>query len=156
MESLGENEHALALLADGRYSFKGSGFVRGGIYDRILIHHGGRSDQFRDTDMRRLWGIDAEGAPRLPERDIFILREEAGFDPGQAWEVELLVRRQVGALDTEFAGFAAEVTVPERFLEIPEPPADAMLDADEDRPCGSRSGKIGSCTSSCWGPVWAC
>ena len=132
MESLGDNEHALALMADGRYSFKGSGFVRGGIYDRILIHHGSRSDQFHDSDMRRLWGVEADGAPRLPERDIFILREESRFDPAQTWEVELLVRRQVGALDTEFAGFAADVKVPERFLDIPEPIADAM--AEEDRP----------------------
>ncbi|MGJ7458792.1 transcriptional regulator NosR [Halomonas sp. RA08-2] len=130
MEGLGEDEHALAIMANGRYSFKGSGFVRGGIYDRIMIHHGGRTDQFHDADMRRLWGIEAEGAPRFAERDIFILREETRFDPGQAWELELLVRRQVGALDTEFAGFDAELKVPERFLEIPEPVADAMLEAE--------------------------
>src|SRR5690554_7603868 len=53
MEGLAEGEHALAIMANGRYSFKGSGFVRGGIYDRILVHHGGRSDQFTDSDMRR-------------------------------------------------------------------------------------------------------
>lgn len=134
MEGLAEGEHALAIMANGRYSFKGSGFVRGGIYDRILVHHGGRSDQFTDSDMRRLWGVEAEGAPRLSERDIFILREEARFDPGQPWELELLVRRQVGALDTEFVGFAAELKVPERFLEIPEPVADAMLEDDEASP----------------------
>ncbi|WP_404295196.1 transcriptional regulator NosR [Halomonas sp.] len=133
MEVLGEEEHALAIMADGRYSFKGSGFVRGGIYDRIMVHHGGRTDQFHDSDMLRLWGIEAEGAPRLTERDIFILREETRFNPGEPWELELLVRRQVGALDTEFVGFAVEVKVPERFLEIPEPVADAMLE-DETRP----------------------
>ncbi|MFN2332200.1 MAG: transcriptional regulator NosR [Halomonas sp.] len=133
MEGLAEDEHALAIMANGRYSFKGSGFVRGGIYDRIMVHHGGRTDQFHDSDMHRLWGIEAEGAPRLVERDIFILREETRFDPGQPWELELLVRRQVGALDTEFVGFEAELKVPERFLEIPEPVADAMLE-DESRP----------------------
>ncbi|WP_416138532.1 transcriptional regulator NosR [Halomonas sp. HK25] len=133
MDGLAEGEHALAIMANGRYSFKGSGFVRGGIYDRIMIHHGGRTDQFHDADMRRLWGVEAEGAPRFAERDIFILREETRFDPGQTWELELLVRRQVGALDTEFAGFDAELKVPERFLVIPEPVADAMLD-DETRP----------------------
>ncbi|TFH87645.1 regulatory protein NosR [Billgrantia azerbaijanica] len=122
-ESLGENEHALAIMADGMYSFKGSGFVRGGIYDRIIIHQGGRANQFHDADMRRLWGVEAEGAPSLPERDIFILRKDTGFNPGQPWELELLVRRQVGALDTEFAGFSAETQVPERFLDIPEPVA---------------------------------
>src|SRR5690554_3933667 len=132
MAELGEGEHALAIMADGRYSFKGSGFVRGGIYDRIMIHHGGRTDQFHDADMRRLWGVEAEGAPRLSERDIFILREETRFDPGQPWELELLVRRQVGALDSEFSGFASELKIPERFLVIPEPAVDVF--ADEDRP----------------------
>ncbi|WP_240455658.1 transcriptional regulator NosR [Halomonas faecis] len=130
MEALGEDEHALAIMADGRYSFKGSGFVRGGIYDRILIHHEGRADQFHDSDMRRLWGIEADGAPTLPERDIFILREASRFDPGKPWELELLVRRQVGALDTEFASFSSEVQVPERFLDVPEPAADAMADEE--------------------------
>src|SRR5690554_6407613 len=72
--------------------------------------------------------MEAEGAPRFAERDIFILRDETRFDPGQAWELELLVRRQVGALDTEFAGFDAELNVPERFLVIPEPVAAAMLE----------------------------
>ncbi|MCA1770507.1 MAG: FMN-binding protein [Halomonas sp.] len=38
MEGLAEDEHALAIMANGRYSFKGSGFVRGGIYDRIMVH----------------------------------------------------------------------------------------------------------------------
>lgn len=132
MAELGEGEHALAIMANGRYSFKGSGFVRGGIYDRIMIHHGGRTDQFHDADMRRLWGVEAEGAPRLTERDIFILREETRFDPGQPWEFELLVRRQVGALDSEFSGFGSEMKIPERFLVIPEPVDDLL--ADEDRP----------------------
>ncbi|TFH87642.1 regulatory protein NosR [Billgrantia azerbaijanica] len=128
MAELGEGEHALAIMADGRYSFKGSGFVRGGIYDRILIHHGGRADQFHDADMRRLWSIEAEGAPSLPERDIFILREDSRFDPGQPWELELLVRRQVGALDTAFTSFSAEAQVPERFLDFPAPAADAAVE----------------------------
>ncbi len=134
METLAEGEHALAIMADGLYSFKGSGFVRGGIFDRILVHHGGRSDQFRDTDYLRLWNLRIDGAPRLPERDIFILREDAGFNPGLGWELELLVRRQVGALDTEFAGFSAEVQVPERFLEMPEPSLAMLEDEAASRP----------------------
>ncbi|HSH47669.1 MAG TPA: 4Fe-4S binding protein, partial [Halomonas sp.] len=121
MESLGEGEHALAIMANGMYSFKGSGFVRGGIFDRIMIHHGGRTDQFTDADYLRMWEIAAAGAPELPEKDIFILRKDAAFDPGQPWEFELLVRRQVGALDSEFAGFSLDMKVPERFLHIPEP-----------------------------------
>lgn len=133
MASLEEGEHAFLFLADGRYSFKGTGFVRGGIFDRIVVHQGGRANQFRDTDLVRLWSLAAEGAPRLPERDIFILRADAGFDPGREWEAELLVRRQYGALDTEFIGFPAETRVPERFLNMPEIPSTSALE-DEYKP----------------------
>lgn len=133
MASLEEGEHAFLFLADGRYSFKGTGFVRGGIFDRIVVHQGGRANQFRDTDLVRLWSLAAEGAPRLPERDIFIMHADAGFDPGQPWEVELLVRRQYGALSTEFVGFPADSKVPERFLDIPEAPVASALD-DEYKP----------------------
>src|SRR5512139_2383652 len=36
MSSLKPGEHAIFVIASGMESFKGSGFVRGGIYDRIL------------------------------------------------------------------------------------------------------------------------
>ncbi len=133
MASLEEGEHAFLFVAEGRYSFKGTGFVRGGIFDRIVVHQGGRANQFRDTDLVRLWSLAAEGAPRLPERDIFILRADAGFDPGREWEAELLVRRQYGALDTEFIGFPSETRVPERFLNMPETPVASALE-DEYKP----------------------
>lgn len=34
MEELKPGEHAIAVLGSGEYSFKGSGYVRGGIFDR--------------------------------------------------------------------------------------------------------------------------
>ena len=37
MAELGPGEHAIAVMADGEYSFKGSGYVRGGIFDRIQL-----------------------------------------------------------------------------------------------------------------------
>jgi transcriptional regulator of nitric oxide reductase len=37
MEQLKPGEHVIGLMGNG-YSFKGSGYVRGGIFDRIIIH----------------------------------------------------------------------------------------------------------------------
>lgn len=35
LAGLEPGEHAIVVMGDGRYSFKGSGYVRGGIFDRI-------------------------------------------------------------------------------------------------------------------------
>lgn len=108
MERLEEGEHAIMLMAEGIYSFKGSGFVRGGIFDRIQLLQAERAFQFRDTDLIRAPRLALDGVPRFGEREIFVVRAEHGFDPGRPWEIELLVRRQVGALDSAFVNFSLE------------------------------------------------
>ncbi len=132
MDRLEENEHAIMLMASGRYSFKGSGFVRGGIFDRFQLMQGDRAIQFRDTDMIRAPRIVAEGAPSISERDIFVVRAEHGFDPGRTWEIELLVRRQVGALDSAFVNFGLVYSPPEAYFDYPEP--EPAIAVDDDRP----------------------
>jgi NosR/NirI family transcriptional regulator, nitrous oxide reductase regulator len=133
MERLDEGEHAIMLMSYGLYSFKGSGFVRGGIFDRIQLLQGDRAIQFRDSDLVRAPDIIADGAPRFTERDIFIVRAEHGFDPGRPWEMELLVRRQVGALHSAFVNFHLDYTPPEAYFVYPEP-AEPAIAEEEDRP----------------------
>ena len=120
MVELKDGEHAIAVMGLGDYSFKGSGYVRGGIFDRIELSQGSTRVSFHDRDHIRLGDLALEGAPTLAERDIFIVREEAGFDPGQPWQLELLVRRASGPLDTEFSRFSADYSVPEAYIERPE------------------------------------
>ncbi|ACL73639.1 FMN-binding domain protein [Thioalkalivibrio sulfidiphilus HL-EbGr7] len=131
MERLAEGEHAIILMAEGIYSFKGSGFVRGGIFDRIQLLQAERAFQFRDTDLIRAPRLALDGVPRFGEREIFVVRAEHGFDPGRPWEIELLVRRQVGALDSAFVNFSLEYLPPRAFFDYPEPPPQL---AHEDRP----------------------
>ncbi|WP_447044113.1 transcriptional regulator NosR [Vreelandella sp. H-I2] len=121
MAELVDNEHAIAVMGRGDYSFKGSGYVRGGIFDRIELSQGSTRVSFHDSDHIRLGHLALEEAPAMAERDIFIVREEAGFDPGQPWQLELLVRRASGPLDTEFSRFTADYSVPEAYIERPEP-----------------------------------
>lgn len=115
---LKEGEHALALMGNG-FSFKGSGYVRGGIFDRIQIHQGDNVFSFRDLDQYRVNDIYAEGAPRFEEMSIFIIREHHKFDPGSEWEIELLVRRQTGPLDSIFSSFKTHYLPLEKYLDRP-------------------------------------
>ncbi|MEA2118524.1 transcriptional regulator NosR [Halovibrio sp. HP20-50] len=127
MAELKDGEHAIVVMGRGDYSFKGSGYVRGGIFDRIELSQGSTRVSFHDRDHIRLGDLALEGAPSLAERDIFIVREEAGFDPGQPWQLELLVRRASGPLDTEFSRFSADYSVPEAYIERPEPPVEEPI-----------------------------
>ncbi|MDR9439423.1 MAG: 4Fe-4S binding protein [Halomonas sp.] len=127
MSELDEGEHAIAVMGRGDYSFKGSGYVRGGIFDRIELSQSGNTVSFHDRDHIRLGNLGIKGAPAFDERDIFIIRNAAAFDPGQPWQLELLVRRASGPLDTEFSRFSADYSVPEAYIERPEPPVEEPI-----------------------------
>ena len=121
MAELKPGESAIAVMANGIYSFKGSGYVRGGIFDRILMRQNDREISFRDLDYHRLSDVYARGMPRFSEMAIFIVRDSHKFDPGTSWELELLVRRQVGPLESVFSGFSASYEIPETYIERPPP-----------------------------------
>ena len=129
MAELKTGEHAVALMANGIYSFKGSGYVRGGIFDRILLRQNERDISFRDLDYHRLSDVYAEGMPEFSEMAIFIVREPYQFDPGRGWELNLLVKKQTGPLDSVFSSFTASYEIPEAYVELAE--VDAELIAAE-------------------------
>ena len=117
MAGLKSNAHAIFIIASGTGSFKGSGFVRGGIYDRIQVSQGLETFTFRDLDYLNLWGVAAAGAPRYRESGIFIIRDPS-FSGAYPWSLVFLgnrVDRQTGA--RSFATFEQEYWVPARYLE---------------------------------------
>ncbi|WP_246841114.1 transcriptional regulator NosR [Hahella sp. CCB-MM4] len=129
-EELKPGEHAIAVLANGEYSFKGSGYVRGGIFDRVQIRQHGDLISFRDLDYQRLSDVYAEGMPDFREMAIFIVRPQYDFDPGTPWDLELLVRRQTGPVDGVFTSFSGSYQIPEALVE--RPPVEASTsEADE-------------------------
>jgi len=121
MEQLQPGEHVIGLMGNG-YSFKGSGYVRGGIFDRIIIHQGDEEFSFRDIDQYRINDLFAEGTPRFKEMSLFIVREHHNFNPGQDWQVELLVRRQTGPIEGVFTSFKASYEPLERYVIQAEMP----------------------------------
>lgn len=116
-------QQAILVAGQGRYSFKGSGYVRGGIFDRIeLVQHEG-SVRFRDKMHKRLGAIAAAGAPDFPEIGLFVLPEKAEFNPADPWRLQLLVQRAIAALDKVFVTFDLGYQPPDKFLKAEKPAA---------------------------------
>jgi NosR/NirI family transcriptional regulator, nitrous oxide reductase regulator len=115
LQWLGEGEEAILVLGRGRYSFKGSGYVRGGIFDRIQLIQGDTAVRFFDKQHRRLGRLAPADAPSFSELDIFRVPADAGFEPTEPFRLQLLVQRAVGAIDKAFITFDLGYQVPERY-----------------------------------------
>ncbi len=113
---LEEGEQAILVMGRGRYSFKGSGYVRGGVFDRIQLIQGDMSVRFRDKQHRRLGGVAVEGAPTFSETDLFKIPSDLAFDPTEPWRLQLLVQRSVGAIEKRFITFNLGYKLPRQYL----------------------------------------
>ena len=113
-------ETALLIAATGLYSFRGSGFVRGGIFDRIQVVQDETTLLFRDSHYRRL-GALASGLPAFTEIGLFRIPEGSGFDPAKPWRLELLVQRPVGPIEKAYTSFSLTYALPDRYLEAAPP-----------------------------------
>jgi NosR/NirI family nitrous oxide reductase transcriptional regulator len=118
-QRLAPGQQAILVAGHGIYSFKGSGYVRGGIFDRIEVVQEGRPLRFRDRDHRRLGEIAADGAPRLPEIALFTVPTDAGLNPTDPWSLQLLVQRAIGARDKAFLSFELGYALPEAYILRP-------------------------------------
>ncbi len=132
---LSPGQQAVLLLARGPYSFKGSGYVRGGIFDRFEIIQGDEIIRFTDLDHKRLGRIAAEGAPQtLREIDLFIIPEQSQLAIGQPWHIQLLVSRETGPREKAFITFNLDYHIPDKYLIYTASPADATILFDEAMP----------------------
>ncbi|MBB4844194.1 NosR/NirI family nitrous oxide reductase transcriptional regulator [Paucibacter oligotrophus] len=113
-----EGEHAFFVIRTaGSESFKGSGFVRGGIYDRVQVKQGADSFTFRDLDYLNLYGLAAPGAPEFNESAIFIIRSPS-FSAAYPWQLAFLGNRVDRATGTRsFANFDRKYWLADELLE---------------------------------------
>ncbi|MGF1748083.1 MULTISPECIES: transcriptional regulator NosR [Vibrio] len=114
------DEHLIAIFGNG-YSYKGSGYVRGGIFDRIQVHQSDNEISFRDLDHNRILDLYISGAPRFHEMSVFKVQAHHEFDPGADWQIELLVRRQLGAVDSVFTSFKGDYSPLPQYVDTPAP-----------------------------------
>ena len=122
---LDAGQQAIIVAGDGAYSFKGSGYVRGGIFDRIELLQNGQGVRFRDRNHSRLGDLAAEGAPRLREIALFVVPEEFEFNVTEPWELQLLIQRSSGARDKATLPFNLDYTLPDRYVTVTAAPTPA-------------------------------
>jgi NosR/NirI family nitrous oxide reductase transcriptional regulator len=139
-KTLAPGQQAILVASNGAYSFKGSGYVRGGIFDRFEALQGDGSIRFRDRDHTRIGDIRAGGAPVFRDIDLFRVPAGTMFDPAQPWRLQLLAQRAYGARDKAFLTFDVNYDLPKAYLKpLPAltptvtatPSAASVLDSSE-------------------------
>jgi NosR/NirI family transcriptional regulator, nitrous oxide reductase regulator len=121
-QNLKPGQQAIVIAGNGRYSFKGSGYVRGGIFDRFQIIQGENGIRFRDRNHTRLGDFAAPGAPSFTEIGLFTTPEAATFDPTAPWRLQLLVQRAIGARDKAFLTVDLGYAVPDKYVKAAPAP----------------------------------
>lgn len=128
MQELKPGDEAIAVVANGMYSFKGVGYVRGGVFDRLHIVQAGKLFLFKDSDFKVLDDPTLAGMPSFKETAIFILHHGQGFDPGAPWTLQLLVNRQVGPLKSIYSTFSGGYRIPADYVIQPKAVASPIPD----------------------------
>ncbi len=132
--SLGAEDNAVLIAADGFYSFKGREYRRSGIFDRIQIVQGETTIPLYRTMYENIDHLKAAGSPSLREAGRFILPKETGFDPAKPWRLDLYVRESADRDTGKVTTFSLEYTLPELYITAAPPVAAAIVDTDFSTP----------------------
>ncbi|MFT5085757.1 MAG: NosR/NirI family nitrous oxide reductase transcriptional regulator [Candidatus Latescibacterota bacterium] len=110
----------LVILNNGSFSFRGSGFVRGGIFDRLQLTQGLEIIRFRDSDYHYQFRIVLEDAPHIGEKAIYIVPNDA-FNGALPWELEVLVteRSHETSKSKKFMHFKVPYEMPAEYVIAP-------------------------------------
>jgi NosR/NirI family transcriptional regulator, nitrous oxide reductase regulator len=149
--TLAPGQQAILVASNGAYSFKGSGYVRGGIFDRFDVLQGDGSIRFRDRDHARIGGLRLAGAPEFRDVDLFRVPEGTAFDPTQPWRLQLLAQRAFGSRDKAFLTFDVAYQLPDAYLKpLPAP----LAAAPNPGPAAGQPGAAPSASSASEPPIW--
>lgn len=118
------DQHLTVILNSGPGSFKGSGFVRGGQFDRVRVEQGLRTLMFTDMDYTNLSRVPAStGAPAFREGAVFV-NSGAALDPGAPFDLVFLGSRYTGdGFNRDFHAFRGTYRLPASVyaLDGPDP-----------------------------------
>ena len=131
LKRIKDGEQAFIVMGNGTYSFRGSGYVRGGIFDRIQVVQGEEGFRFNDHGYKNIGEVMAEGSPYFREVALFYTPKGAVFNPADSWQLQLLVQRAVGALEKVFIAYDLSYQLPTQYVKVVQP-AVVLSIADEE------------------------
>jgi NosR/NirI family nitrous oxide reductase transcriptional regulator len=145
-------EQAVLIAGNGPYSFRGSGYVRGGIFDRIEIIQGENTIRFRDRNYERIGSLAPQGAPDFPEIGLFITPDNMPLDAAASWRLQLLVQRATGAMDKAFITLGVTYLTPDEYLVAGASPSSPAVAA---KPAASPAAEAAPpADAPLWQKVW--
>jgi NosR/NirI family nitrous oxide reductase transcriptional regulator len=104
----------LFIASNGSVSFKGPGFARGGIFDRITVEQDGELHVFKDVDYINQPTLELEDAPTFREGGVFFLSTE--FNPASAFNLQLTVPYRIRDKRI-YSTFPVAYQLPDNLLE---------------------------------------
>jgi NosR/NirI family transcriptional regulator, nitrous oxide reductase regulator len=126
---LGADDQAIFVAANGLYSFKGTGYVRTGRFDRVQVVQGTKTIPLTAEGYENVERLAVEGAPEFRETGVFIIPRETGFDPLASWRLDLLVVQEDAEGAAQRAVFSVDYLLPARYRSPPSAPA-AMVNEE--------------------------
>jgi transcriptional regulator of nitric oxide reductase len=124
MAALAPQDAVILIGANGLYSFKGTAFVRTGVFDRIRIAQGGRQFPLQSEKHRRIDVLANAEAPEFREIGLFTIPAASGFEIAKPWSLELSIEppHQGGTVP---AVVEIPFRLPDKYFSAPETPATA-------------------------------
>ncbi|MFT7521496.1 MAG: NosR/NirI family nitrous oxide reductase transcriptional regulator [Kiritimatiellia bacterium] len=123
-DHLEEGEHMFVVFNSGFDSFRGSGFVRGGIFDRFRVDQNLSTLLFTDLDYIKLDRPKLDGVPDFRESGLFFSRD-GRLDPGLTYRFTFLGSKYdgEGGFSRDFATFSRSHRLPNSVyvLDGPDP-----------------------------------
>ncbi len=148
LKKLKPGQNAFLVMGTGRYSFRGSGYVRGGIFDRFHIVQDGEAIRFKDRLYKNLGRVEAENAPELKEVGLFYASPDIIFNPAEPWQLQLLVQRAIGALEKVFITYDLSYQLPDQYVKVEAPAAPPVAVAE------TRSDEEIAAANALWQRIW--
>lgn len=140
---LGIDDHAILIAANGLYSFKGTTYMRSGVFDRIQIVQASRTIPLTKNGYRNVERLRADGTPELREIGVFTIPAASGFDALKPWCLSLLVESPAGTPTI----FELPYQLPERYRVRASAPSAILEPTAESRAYASVEAPL-------WREIW--
>ena len=111
---LSEGDQLIFVGGQGLFSFKGTNYVRGGVFDRIQLVQGAETLTFRKDDHVRVEELGLEAAPALRELALFKVRSR-DFSPTEPWRLEVVIAGEDSAGQAVQAAFSLPYSLPATY-----------------------------------------